>query len=286
MQKKQSVLGLKEASAVKAALADLLRGGILFEVCTAEEAKIAEEAGALAVVTRPECNSAFEQIEKIQEAVTIPVIAYCRSGHSVEAAMLEALFIDFIDESLFADSGLTIHKTDFQTPFISPITDLKSALQKIAEGATILRNGEGFATLSESMKMLNGLKTGFAELSLLLPEEIAHWCANGGHSYEVVSRCRELGSLPIPLLVASEVRDLSDVALLMQMGADGLILPNTFMEKEDPLAFAKSLVFGATHYSEPDQLLKYLLGHETTPKHHHHLLKREEIAVQDLNDQL
>lgn len=279
---------------LKVGLAEMLKGGVIMDVVNAEQASIAEEAGAVAVMAlervpadiRREGGVArmanIEIIESIQKAVSIPVMAKVRIGHFVEAQILEALGVDFIDESEVltpADERYHINKFDFTVPFVCGATNLGEALRRIGEGAAMIRSkGEaGTGNVVEAVRHMRGIVAEIRRLASLREEELMTTAKELGAPHELVKLVAKNGWLPVPLFSAGGVATPADAALMMQLGAQSVFVGSGIFKSEDPAARARAIVKAVTHYREPEVLLevsKDLRG--AMPGLDVHLLRGEE----------
>ena len=262
---------------VKAGLAQMLKGGVIMDVTTPDEAKIAEEAGACAVMALERVPADIraqggvarmadpERILKIMDAVTIPVMAKCRIGHFVEAQVLEALGVDFIDESEVltpADEKYHIDKHKFKVPFVCGCRDLGEALRRIAEGAAMIRTkGEaGTGNIVEAVRHMRAVMDGIRRIMSLPEEELVAEAKNLGAPYELVLEVRRLGRLPVVNFAAGGVATPADAALMMQLGADGVFVGSGIFKSENPLKRARAIVRATTHYNDPEIIAEVSRG--------------------------
>ena len=256
---------------VKTGLAEMLKGGVIMDVTTAEQARIAEEAGAAAVMAlervpadiRAEGGVArmasTRVIKEIQEAVTIPVMAKARIGHFVEAQILQTLEVDFIDESEVltpADEVNHIDKHAFEIPFVCGATDLGEALRRVGEGAAMIRSkGEaGTGNIVEAVRHMREITSGIKRLATLGPEELASAAKEHRSPGEVVRMVAEAGRLPVPLFCAGGIATPADAALMMQLGAEGNFVGSGIFKSEDPERRARAIVEATTHYADPERV--------------------------------
>lgn len=261
----------------KVGLAQMLKGGVIMDVVTPEQAQIAEEAGAVAVMAlervpadiRREGGVARmadpDRILRIKEAVTIPVMAKVRIGHFVEAQILEAIGVDFIDESEVltpADDRYHIDKHVFRVPFVCGARDLGEALRRIAEGAAMIRSkGEaGTGNIVEAVRHLRDILDGVRRLAALPREELVTAAKELGAPYELVRQVAEQGRLPVVLFCAGGVATPADAALVMQLGAEGVFVGSGIFKSENPFARAKAIVEAVTHYRDPEVLARVSRG--------------------------
>jgi pyridoxal 5'-phosphate synthase pdxS subunit len=256
---------------VKTGLAEMLKGGVIMDVTTAEQARIAEDAGAVAVMAlervpadiRAEGGVArmasARVIKEIQEAVTIPVMAKARIGHFVEAQILQTLEVDFIDESEVltpADEANHIDKHAFEIPFVCGATDLGEALRRIGEGAAMIRSkGEaGTGNIVEAVRHMREVTSQIKRLATLGPEELASAAKEHRAPVEVVRDVAEAGRLPVPLFCAGGIATPADAALMMQLGAEGNFVGSGIFKSEDPERRARAIVEATTHYADPERV--------------------------------
>jgi len=261
----------------KVGLAQMLKGGVIMDVVTPEQAQIAEEAGAVAVMAlervpadiRREGGVARmadpDRILRIKEAVTIPVMAKVRIGHFVEAQILEAIGVDFIDESEVltpADDRYHIDKHVFRVPFVCGARDLGEAFRRIAEGAAMIRSkGEaGTGNIVEAVRHLRDILDGIRRLAALPREELVTAAKELGAPYELVRQVAEQGRLPVVLFCAGGVATPADAALVMQLGAEGIFVGSGIFKSENPFARAKAIVEAVTHYRDPEVLARVSRG--------------------------
>jgi pyridoxal 5'-phosphate synthase pdxS subunit len=253
---------------VKTGLAQMLKGGVIMDVVTAEHAKIAEQAGACAVMALERVPADIrkaggvarmadpEKIKEIMRAVTIPVMAKCRIGHFVEAQVLESLGVDFIDESEVltpADESHHIWKHDFKIPFVCGCRELGEALRRIAEGAAMIRTkGEaGTGNVVEAVRHMRAVQDGVRRLKSLPVDELSAEAKNLGVSLELVTEVHNTGCLPVVNFAAGGVATPADAALMMQLGADGVFVGSGIFKSSSPEKMAKAIVKATTHYQDP-----------------------------------
>jgi pyridoxal 5'-phosphate synthase pdxS subunit len=253
---------------VKKGLAQMLKGGVIMDVVTAEHARIGEEAGACAVMALERVPADIRaaggvarmadptKILEIMEAVTIPVMAKCRIGHFVEAQVLEALGVDYIDESEVltpADEAHHINKHLFNVPFVCGCRDLGEALRRIGEGAAMIRTkGEaGTGNIVEAVRHMRAVRDGIRRLQALPEEELMAEAKALGAPYELVREVHETGRLSVVNFAAGGVATPADAALMMQLGADGVFVGSGVFKSEDPERRARAIVKATTHYSDP-----------------------------------
>jgi len=253
---------------VKTGLAQTLKGGVIMDVVTPEQAKIAEEAGACAVMALERVPADIRAdggvarmadpaiITAIKGMVSIPVMAKCRIGHFVEAQVLEALDIDFIDESEVltpADESHHIWKHDFKVPFVCGCRDLGEALRRIAEGAAMIRTkGEaGTGNIVEAVKHMRAVQDGIRRLQVLPEEELVTEAKVLGAPLELVMEVHKTGKLPVVNFAAGGVATPADAALMMQLGAEGVFVGSGIFKSSDPATRAQAIVKATTHYQDP-----------------------------------
>ena len=262
---------------VKTGLAQMLKGGVIMDVTTPEQARIAEDAGACAVMALERIPADIrsdggvarmsdpEMIAGIQEAVTIPVMAKCRIGHFVEAQVLQALDVDFIDESEVltpADEAHHIDKHGFTVPFVCGATDLGEALRRISEGAAMIRSkGEaGTGNVVEAVRHMRSIRSGIARLQSMPPEELHAAAKDLRAPYDLVAQVAKDGRLPVVLFCAGGIATPADAALMLQLGAEGLFVGSGIYKSQDPPKRARAIVEAATHYRDPAVLARVSTG--------------------------
>jgi len=252
----------------KTGLAQMLKGGVIMDVVTPEQAKIAEEAGACAVMALERVPADIRAtggvarmadpliIKAITETVSIPVMAKCRIGHFAEAQVLEALGIDFVDESEVltpADESHHIWKRDFKLPFVCGCRDLGEALRRIAEGAAMMRTkGEaGTGNIVEAVRHMRAVQDGIRRLQSLPEEELAAEAKALGASLELVMEVHKTGNLPVVNFAAGGIATPADATLMMQLGAEGVFVGSGIFKSSNPVAIAQAIVKATTHYQDP-----------------------------------
>jgi pyridoxal 5'-phosphate synthase pdxS subunit len=258
---------------VKTGLAEMLKGGAIMDVTNAEQAKIAEDAGATAVMAlervpadiRKEGGVArmasIAKIEEIMRTVSIPVMAKARIGHFMEARILEALGVDYIDESEVltpADEEHHIDKTDFKVPFVCGARNLGEALRRIAEGAAMIRTkGEaGSGNIVEAVRHIRTIVKEMKQLTVLGHEELVHEAKELQAPLELVEWVARHGRLPVPNFSAGGIATPADAALVMQLGAEAVFVGSGIFKSEDPAARANAIVQAAKNYNNPKKLLE------------------------------
>lgn len=258
---------------VKTGLAEMLKGGVIMDVTTAEQAKIAEDAGAVAVMALERVPADIRAaggvarmadpaiIEQIMKIVTIPVMAKVRIGHFVEAQILEALGVDYIDESEVltpADEEHHINKWDFKVPFICGARNLGEALRRIGEGAAMIRTkGEaGTGNVVEAVRHMRAITGEIRRLHQLPKDELMAAAKDLQAPYELVCQIARTGKLPVVNFAAGGLATPADAALMMQLGADGVFVGSGIFKSEDPAKRARAIVEATTHYDDPEILAK------------------------------
>ena len=257
---------------VKIGLAEMLKGGVIMDVTNAEQATIAERAGAVAVMAlervpadiRAEGGVARmaspDKIHEIMEVVSIPVMAKCRIGHFAEAQVLQALKVDFVDESEVltpADEEHHVDKWAFEVPFVCGARDLGEALRRIAEGAALIRTkGEaGSGNVVEAVRHMRRITSQMKRLTVLGEEELVHEAKELGAPVDLVRWVKENGTLPVPNFAAGGVATPADAALLMQLGAQSVFVGSGVYKSKDPEKRARAIVHAVLHYREPVEVL-------------------------------
>ena len=256
---------------VKAGLAQMLKGGVIMDVVTSEHAKIAEEAGACAVMALERVPADIraaggvarmadpDRIESIMRAVTIPVMAKCRIGHFVEAQVLESLGVDYIDESEVltpADNRHHIWKQDFKVPFVCGCRDLGEALRRVSEGAAMIRTkGEaGTGDIVEAVRHMRAVMDEIRQVQGMPEDELVARAKELGVSLDLLQEVKRLGRMPVVNFAAGGVATPSDAALMMQLGADGVFVGSGVFKAEDPPPRARAVVKAVTHYQDPSAI--------------------------------
>jgi len=258
---------------VKAGLAQMLKGGVIMDVVTPEHAKIAQEAGACAVMALERVPSDIRAaggvarmadptiIEAIMKTVSIPVMAKCRIGHFVEAQALEAMGVDYIDESEVltpADEAHQIWKHDFKVPFVCGCRNLGEALRRLGEGAAMIRTkGEaGTGNIVEAVRHMRAVMDSIRKLVNMPVEELMAQAKEMGAPFELVKEIHETGKLPVVNFAAGGVATPADAALMMQLGADGVFVGSGIFKSTNPEAMAKAIVKATTHYRDPQIIVE------------------------------
>ena len=255
----------------KTSLAKMLKGGVIMDVVIPEQAKIAENAGACAVMALERVPSDIRKaggvarmadltiVEEIMKAVTIPVMAKCRIGHFVEAQVLEAIGIDFVDESEVltpADENYHVWKHDFKVPFVCGCRDLGEALRRVGEGAAMIRTkGEiGTGNIVEAVRHMRTVQDAIRRLVNTPQEELMAFAKEIGTPFNLVEEVHKTGKLPVVNFAAGGVATPADAALMMQLGAEGVFVGSGIFKSSDPAARAEAIVKATTHYNNPEIL--------------------------------
>ena len=258
---------------VKVGLSEMLKGGVIMDVMSSEQAIIAEEAGAVAVMALERIPalirkdggiarmSSPKMIKAIQKEVSIPVMAKCRIGHFAEAQMLEALEVDFIDESEVltpADEANHIWKQDFKAPFVCGARDLGEALRRIAEGAALIRTkGEaGSGNIVEAVRHMRKVQSQIKELTVMGKEELMAISKSLGAPFTLVQQVSKLKKLPVPNFAAGGIATPADTSLMMQLGAESVFVGSGIFMSEDPASRAKAIVEAVTYFDDPEKLVE------------------------------
>ncbi len=262
---------------VKTGLAEMLKGGVVMDVTNAEQAKIAQDAGAVSVMALERVPADIRRdggvarmadptkIREIIKAVTIPVMAKARIGHFAEAQILEALGVDFVDESEVltpADERYHIDKFAFKVPFVCGCRDLGEALRRIGEGAAMIRTkGEaGSGDIVEAVRHMRAVTGGIRELTLLRPEQLMTKAKELGAPYEIVRWVAKEGKLPVPNFSAGGIATPADASLMMQLGAESVFVGSGIFKSSDPAPRAAAIVKAVTYYQDFDMLAKLSEG--------------------------
>jgi pyridoxal 5'-phosphate synthase pdxS subunit len=269
--------GTTGTARVKRGLAEMLRGGVIMDVVTPEQARVAEDAGAVAVMALERVPADIRRdggvarmsdpamIEGIQQAVTIPVMAKCRIGHFAEAQVLEALGVDYIDESEVltpADNELHVDKWGFTVPFVCGATNLGEALRRIGEGACMIRSkGEaGTGNIVEAVTHLRSILGDIRRLTVADDSELYGWAKELRASVELVQEVAERGELPVPLFCAGGIATPADASLVMQLGAQAVFVGSGIFKSESPAVMAKAIVEATTHSRDASIVAKVSRG--------------------------
>ena len=262
---------------VKRGLAEMLKGGVIMDVVNADQAKIAEEAGAVAVMALERVPADIRKdggvarmsdpnmIEEIQAAVTVPVMAKCRIGHFAEAAVLQALGVDYVDESEVltpADEEHHIDKWAFTTPFVCGARNLGEALRRIGEGAAMIRTkGEaGTGNVVEAVRHMRTITNEMRAVSSMGDEQLMSAARDMGAPYEIVKEVAEVGSLPVVNFAAGGIATPADAALMMGLGVDGVFVGSGIFKSADPDGYARAIVEATTFWNEPEVVGKVSRG--------------------------
>ena len=252
---------------IKTGLAEMLKGGVIMDVIDAAQARIAEDAGAVAVMALERVPADIRKeggvarmadpavVSAIMDAVTVPVMAKCRIGHFAEARVLEALGVDFIDESEVltpADEEHHVDKHAFAVPFVCGCRDLGEALRRVGEGAALLRTkGEaGTGDIVEAVRHLRAVTAAVRRLGTLGPEELMHEAKSLGAPYELVRVVASAGRLPVPNFAAGGIATPADAALMMSLGAEAVFVGSGIFKSSDPAARARAIVKATTHHQD------------------------------------
>jgi len=259
--------------ALKVGLAEMLKGGVIMDVTNSEQAKIAEDAGAVAVMALERIPADIradggvarmsnpKMIKEIQKIVSIPVMAKCRIGHFAEAQVLESLSVDFIDESEVltpADEENHIWKHDFKIPFVCGCREIGEALRRIAEGAALIRTkGEaGSGDIVEAVRHMRMVQREIKHIKALDNTEVVAYAKNIGSPVSLVQHVKEKGNLPVPNFAAGGIATPADASLMMQLGAESVFVGSGIFKSKDPAARAKAIVITTTHYKDADMVAR------------------------------
>lgn len=258
---------------IKTGLAEMLKGGVIMDVVTPDQAKIAEDAGAVAVMALERVPSDIRAaggvarmsppalVQSIMESVSIPVMAKCRIGHFAEAQILEEIGVDYIDESEVltpADEVYHINKHDFKVPFVCGAKNLGEALRRIGEGAALMRTkGEpGTGNIVEAVRHLREINQHIKRITVLDDAELMTEAKEMGAPYELLKMVKAEGKLPVPNFAAGGVATPADAALCMQLGAETVFVGSGIFKSENPAAFAKAIVKATAHFDNPKMVLE------------------------------
>jgi pyridoxal 5'-phosphate synthase pdxS subunit len=262
---------------VKRGLAEMLKGGVIMDVTTAEQARIAEDAGAVAVMAlervpadiRAEGGVARmadpEKVSEIIEAVSIPVMAKCRIGHFVEAQVLQSLGVDYVDESEVltpADEANHVNKWEFRVPFVCGATNLGEALRRLGEGAAMIRSkGEaGTGNVVEAVRHMRAITSDMKRLTTLGGEELMAAAKQHAAPFDLVREVADTGRLPVVLFTAGGIATPADAAMMMQLGAEGVFVGSGIFKSGDPATRARAIVEATTYFEDPDIIAKVSRG--------------------------
>ncbi|MDN5359756.1 MAG: pyridoxal 5-phosphate synthase pdxS subunit [Thermotogaceae bacterium] len=263
----------KGTELVKTGFADMFKNGVIMDVTTAEEAKVAEEAGAVAVMALDMVPSDIRKaggvarmakitvIKEILKTVSIPVMAKCRIGHLAEARILESLGVDFIDESEVltpADDKYHINKFDYKVPFVCGCRNIGEALRRISEGAAMMRTkGEaGTGNIVEAVKHARSVMDAIRQIKNMPDDELCTFAKDNGASLELVRMVKTLGRLPVVNFAAGGVATPADAALMMMLGVDGVFVGSGIFKSKEPPKMAKAIVQAVLHWDDPEMLAK------------------------------
>ncbi len=258
---------------IKTGLAEMLKGGVIMDVVTAEQAKVAEDAGAVAVMALERVPSDIrkaggvarmsppEIIEEVMKAVSIPVMAKCRIGHFAEAQLLQEMGVDYIDESEVltpADEEYHINKHDFKVPFVCGAKNLGEALRRIGEGAALMRTkGEpGTGNIVEAVRHMRQINAEIKWITNMDESELMTAARDMGAPYELLKVVRKEGKLPVPNFAAGGIATPADAALCMQLGAETVFVGSGIFKSDNPEKFAKAIVKATAHYNDPAIVLQ------------------------------
>lgn len=262
---------------IKTGLAEMLKGGVIMDVVTPDQAKIAEDAGAVAVMALERVPSDIrkaggvarmsppELVQQIMDCVSIPVMAKCRIGHFAEAQILEAIGVDYIDESEVltpADDEYHINKHNFKVPFVCGAKNLGEALRRIGEGAALMRTkGEpGTGNIVEAVRHLRQINADIKRLTVTDDAELMTAAKNLSAPFDLVKLVKEIGRLPVPNFAAGGIATPADAALCMQLGAETVFVGSGIFKSENPAIFAKAIVKATTHFDNPKIVLEASKG--------------------------
>lgn len=268
---------------VKVGLAEMLKGGVIMDVTTAEQAKIAEAAGACAVMALERIPADIREdggiarmsdpsmIKEIQDTVSIPVMAKCRIGHFAEAQVLETLEVDFIDESEVltpADEKNHIWKHDYKIPFVCGARNLGEALRRIGEGAAMIRTkGEaGSGNIVEAVRHMRTIQAEMKRLTTLNPDELMAVAKEMGAPFSLAQTVAETGKLPVPNFAAGGIATPADASLMMQLGAETVFVGSGIFKSDDPASRAKAVVEATTHYKDAEKVAEASTGLKSAMK--------------------
>jgi pyridoxal 5'-phosphate synthase pdxS subunit len=272
-----SAAGQTGTSRVKRGMADMLKGGVIMDVVTADQAKIAEDAGAVAVMALERVPADIraqggvarmsdpDMIDSIMSAVSVPVMAKCRIGHFAEAQVLQAVGVDYVDESEVltpADEAHHVDKWAFTVPFVCGATSLGEALRRIGEGAAMIRSkGEaGTGNVVEATRHMRAIRGEIARLHGLAADELYSAARDLAAPYALVAEVAAAGRLPVVLFTAGGIATPADAAMMMQLGADGVFVGSGIFKSGDPAARAAAIVKAATFHDDPDVIAKVSRG--------------------------
>ncbi len=273
----------KDSYKIKVGLAEMLKGGVIMDVTTSEQAKIAEDAGAVAVMALERIPAEIrkdggiarmsnpEMIKDIQKKVSIPVMAKCRIGHFAEAQILEALEVDFIDESEVltpADEHNHIWKEDFKIPFVCGARDLGEALRRIGEGAAMIRTkGEaGSGNIVEAVRHMRTIQAQMKNLTIMDHSELMATAKELGAPFSLIEIVAKIGKLPVPNFAAGGIATPADASLMMQLGAESVFVGSGIFMSDDPADRAKAIVEAVTYFDDAKKLSEISSGLKSAMK--------------------
>jgi len=268
---------------IKVGLAEMLKGGVIMDVMNADQAKIAEDSGAVAVMALERIPALIREeggisrasdpqmIKDIQSAVSIPVMAKVRIGHFAEAQIMQALEVDFIDESEVltpADEHNHIWKHDFTVPFVCGCRNLGEAIRRIGEGAAMIRTkGEaGSGNIVEAVRHMRQVQSDIKKLTVMDQDELMAGSKNMGAPFTLVQQVAKLGKLPVPNFAAGGIATPADASLMMQLGAETVFVGSGIFMSEDPAPRAKAIVEAVTYYKDPKKLVEISTGLQSAMK--------------------
>lgn len=298
MRRKDSCQSSKGSSELKIDLAEMLKGGVIIEVTNPEQAKIAEDSGAVAVVVVEKVPSEvkihggvarmphLEHIQRVQEAVSIPIMARCRIGHVIEAQILETLFVDYIDESealTCADEQFHIDKQAFRSPFMCSYSNLEEALSRILEGAAMVRT-KGDATtgnIAEAVRSLRTLTSEIRKLTVMNRSELFQEAKRLSAPIDLIEKIAQTGALPVPNFAGGGISNPADAALMIYHGAESIFVGSEIFKSKDSLHQMKAIVGAISFYNDPEMLAnisKGVLGTIRGMEIHDH--KQEDLLAQ------
>ena len=283
MFKRRRFMPKKGSFEVKVGLAEMLKGGVIMDVMNAKQAKQAEQAGAVAVMALERIPALIRKeggiarasdpkmIKEIQESVTIPVMAKVRIGHFAEAQILEALEVDFVDESEVltpADEHNHIWKHDFKVPFVCGCKDLGEALRRIGEGAVMIRTkGEpGSGNIVEAVRHMRQVQSDIKKLTIMDQDQLMAAAKNLGAPFSLVQQVAKLGKLPVPNFAAGGIATPADASLMMQLGAETVFVGSGIFMSDDPVPRGKAIVDAVTYYNDADKLADISTGLKSAMK--------------------
>lgn len=298
MRRKDSCQSSKGSSELKIDLAEMLKGGVIIEVTNPDQAKIAEDSGALAVVVvekvSPEIKihggisrmPNLEHIQRVQEAVSIPIMAKCRIGHVIEAQILESLFVDYIDESEAltpADDSYYIDKQLFRSPFVCGYSNLEDALSRIVEGAAMVRTKGDTTTgnIAEAVRSLRALTSEIRKLTVMTRSELYQEAKRLQAPIDLIEKIAKTGSLPVPNFASGGITSPADAALMIHLGAESIFVGSEIFKAKDAVHQVKAIVGAISFYNDPEMLANITKGVLGTIRCiDAHDLKQEDLLAQ------